>query len=170
MTMTRSRSKVAAACVAVAALLHGCATEAPPTPVPPPAPPPAAPAPAPVPPPPPPPPPAPPPPPPAKRASEIALQKATEQYDAGDFKGAATTLRNAREIWADPDVALKVQAHKIAAFSYCLTGQRALCRRQFDDLLKLDPAFVLKPTEQGHPLWGPVFKEAKRASDARKPR
>lgn len=167
-----------AAVLAIAWLLSACATQpqspAPvaPAPVqaptaPPPAPPPAPAVVEPAPPP-------PPPPPvqavPAKRPSELALRSAIDLYEDGKFDEAARAIQNAREIWSDPEKEVRIEAHKIAAFSYCVTNRRTQCRRQFDALLRIEPGFQLKPTEAGHPLWGPVFQQAKRASDARKKR
>ncbi|MCL4746875.1 MAG: TssQ family T6SS-associated lipoprotein [Burkholderiaceae bacterium] len=107
---------------------------------------------------------------PAKRPSELALRSAIDLYEDGKFDEAARAIQNAREIWSDPEKEVRIEAHKIAAFSYCVTNRRTQCRRQFDALLRIEPGFQLKPTEAGHPLWGPVFQQAKRASDARKKR
>jgi hypothetical protein len=142
---------------AAAVLVTACQTPAPATPETPAAPPAAA-APAPV----PqraPPPPAPPPPP--KPAAEVALDAAMASYDAGDYNGAIKGF-------ASPDIlaastAIKVKAHKYSAFSYCVTNRRTLCRQQFVDALKLDPAFALEPAEQTHPVWGPEYNAAKRS-------
>lgn len=131
-----------------------------PAPAPAPAPRPPAPAPAPA--------PAPPPPPVAvKSPAEQRLAEGVALYDAGDYRGAIRKLQGSQEIWAkDTPAAVAIEAHKTLAFSLCVTGQRAACRRQFDALLKLDPAYELKPSEAGHPQWGPVFVQAKRAANA----
>jgi len=82
-------------------------------------------------------------------------------YDAGDYNGAIKRLASAHEIWSG-DKATKTTALKYMAFSYCVTGRRVLCKRQFDKALKLDPSFDLAQGEKGHPLWGPVFDKAKK--------
>lgn len=141
----------------LAILVAGCETPAPkPAPAPPPAP-----VAAPKPPPPPPPEPVKPVPPP-KSPAEIALDDGTALYDAGDYNGAIKSLLGAKEIWSGPD-AIKVKAHKTLALSYCVTGRRTLCRAQFVDALKIDPAFDLEPAEKTHPIWGPEYNNAKKA-------
>jgi hypothetical protein len=155
------------AALALMAILAGCAAPEP-------APPPPAPVePAPAPPPPPPvvtPPPAPAPAP-VKTPAELSLAAALALYDAGDYKGTIERLRGSRELWSpDTPIAIRIDAHKFTAFSYCVTGRRGSCRAEFDALLRLDPTFELKPAEAGHPSWGPVFVQAKKAAANAKPR
>lgn len=89
------------------------------------------------------------------------LNDGIELYNNGDFTGAIKRLAGAREIWSG-DKPTQLTALKYMAFSYCVTGRRTLCKRQFDKALKLDPAFDLTQGEKGHPLWGPVFEKAKK--------
>jgi hypothetical protein len=59
---------------------------------------------------------------------------------------------------------------KYTAFSYCVTNRRPLCRKEFVEALKLDPAFALEPAELTHPIWGAEYNAAKRiASQPAKP-
>lgn len=102
-------------------------------------------------------------------APGVALSKAeqfladgTELYEKGDFKGAIRKLQGARDSFADNSTGMQ-QSLKYLAFSYCVTGQRSLCKAQFVGLLKIAPEFQLSRAESGHPLWGPVFKEARAA-------
>lgn len=53
----------------------------------------------------------------------------------------------------------KLTAHKYLAFIYCINDEIIQCRSEFDKALNLDPQFKLKPEEEGHPKWGPVFRE-----------
>jgi len=106
-------------------------------------------------------PPPPPPPPPPKPAAEVALEAAMASYDAGDYNGAIKGFASPDIAAASPEI--KVKAHKYAAFSYCVTNRRTLCRQQFVEALKIDPAFALEPAEQTHPIWGAEYKAAKRA-------
>ena len=105
-----------------------------------------------------------PPPPPAALTDGISL------YNSGNYNGAIKRLANAQEIWS-ADTAFQTEALKYMAFSYCVTSRRKLCRLQFEKALKLDPAFDLAPGEKGHPLWGPVFNQVKKAvaAKAKKP-
>jgi hypothetical protein len=103
-----------------------------------------------------------------KTADDPGRQKLAEGvalYEAGDFVGAIRAL-NAPEIGRS-DAAARIEANKYLAFSYCVTNRRTLCRRSFDRVLTIDPAFALKPAEAGHPLWGPVFVQARKAADQR---
>lgn len=84
------------------------------------------------------------------------------QYEAGDFSAAIRSLQ-ASEIDAEP-VESRIRAGKYLAFSYCVTQRRTLCRRTFDSVLRLDRDFTLSPVEAGHPLWGPVFAQARKAA------
>lgn len=97
-----------------------------------------------------------------------AVQKVDEGvtlYEAGDFAAAIRTLQS-QEI-ADGDVGTRVRANKYLAFSYCVTQRRAMCRRSFDAALRLEPSFELAPAEAGHPDWGPVFAQARKAAGQR---
>ena len=111
--------------------------------------------------------PPPPPVPPPPSAAQLRLKEANDLYDAGNFNGAIRKLSGSREVFAnDVPVSVRVDAYKTLAFSYCVTGRRAPCRAQFDALLRLDRSFELSPAEAGHPLWGPVFQQAKKAAEA----
>jgi hypothetical protein len=91
---------------------------------------------------------------------EQLLADGKDLYDKGDYKSAIRKLGAARDA-ADDSSATKQSSLKLLAFSYCVTNQKPLCKQQFTSLLKLAPAFQLSRGEAGHPLWGPVFKEAK---------
>jgi hypothetical protein len=91
---------------------------------------------------------------------EQLFSEGKELYEKGDYRGAIRKLTSARD-GSDDATAVKQNSLKYLAFSYCVTSQRPLCKTQFASLLKLSPAFELSRGEAGHPLWGPVFKEAK---------
>ncbi len=98
----------------------------------------------------------------AEVAASNALKSGIDLYDRGSYSAAIKRLRNAPEIWA-ADKNTQTQALKYMAFSYCVTSRKKLCKLEFQKALKLDPTFELAPGEQGHPLWGPVFEQAKRS-------
>jgi hypothetical protein len=56
-----------------------------------------------------------------------------------------------------------INATKHIAFIHCVSNRQALCREQFQIVLKEDPDFNLAPNEIGHPAWGPVWLSAKGA-------
>jgi hypothetical protein len=92
-----------------------------------------------------------------------ALERAVAQFEQGRFPEAIRLLQESPEILADgPQV--RAQALKQLGFAQCVTGRRPACRRSFDALLTLDPAFELTPAEAGHPSWGTEFERAKAAA------
>lgn len=97
---------------------------------------------------------------------EQRLAEGVALYDQGKFAAAIRKLQTSREIWAD-EPATRIAAYKYLAFSHCVLNRRQPCRRAFDALLKLDPGFDLTAAEIGHPLWGPVFRQAKQESAKR---
>jgi hypothetical protein len=89
------------------------------------------------------------------------LSEGISLYEQGNFNAAIKKMTSSTEIWsADPTI--QTEAFKYLAFSYCVTKKETLCRQQFERALKLIPTFDLAPNEKGHPLWGPVFAQAKR--------
>lgn len=92
---------------------------------------------------------------------DAALKEGIRMYNDGDFNGAIKRL-SGREL-ANGPLAMRLEALKYTAFSYCVTSRQAQCRQAFDKALRLDPDFDLSPGEHGHPLWGPVFTKAKQA-------
>jgi hypothetical protein len=86
-------------------------------------------------------------------------------YDSGDYKGAQRKLLAAQNAASEASMT-KQTSMKLLAFTYCLTNQRVTCRQQFNSLLKLNPKFELTKSEAGHPLWGPVFAQAKKDQTA----
>ena len=80
----------------------------------------------------------------------------------GSMPRALSTSPELSDKAVSPDI--KAEALKYSAFSYCVTSRRTICRRQFDALLKLTPEYQLTPSEAGHPVWGPVLAQAKKAA------
>ena len=94
--------------------------------------------------------------------AQEAVTAGVDAYNRGDYAGAVRRL-TAPEV-AVGEKAVQLKALKYSAFSYCVTKRQAQCRQQFDKAFRLDPAFDLTPGEKGHPLWGPAFDLAKKAS------
>ena len=98
----------------------------------------------------------------AARASAVAERDGiVALYNSGDYRGAVKRSTAALEdvkVYKD----LELDILKFSAFSYCLMQQKNQCRQQFEKALKLDPAFTLEAGEIGHPLWWPVFQQAKK--------
>ncbi|RQS23400.1 TssQ family T6SS-associated lipoprotein [Burkholderia sp. Bp8998] len=98
---------------------------------------------------------------PTQSAARAAVDSARAAYGAGDYGRTIALLSRAKEIdGADTDT--QVAAHKLLAFSYCVTNRIAQCRAEFSKILDLNPRFDLSPAEKGHPIWGPAFEFARR--------
>jgi hypothetical protein len=99
---------------------------------------------------------------PPSQAALDALARVRQAYLAGKYgdviRGVATS-----DALAEAPAQIRVEAWKLQAFSYCVTGYRVLCEEDFARILQLDPKFELAPAEIGHPLWGPAFQQAKAA-------
>ena len=78
-------------------------------------------------------------------------------YETGDYDGAqkslAASLDHGLLQRADQGI-----ARKHLAFVHCISGREGPCRDEFRKAFEIDPAFVLTPAEDGHPIWGPVYR------------
>lgn len=92
--------------------------------------------------------------------AEQKLHETNDLYDRGDYGRVISALITNRDVW-NGTVGQRMQAHKLLAFSYCLTKRQAFCEQQFAAALRLDPQFELKLAERNHPQWGPAFDKAK---------
>lgn len=93
----------------------------------------------------------------AERPAEKALLAGIRAYDDAQYPAAETQLSNAINagLTSPKD---KAAAHKHLAFIYCTSNRMRECESAFRSALQADPAFMLNKSEQGHPLWGPVFQ------------
>ncbi len=95
----------------------------------------------------------------ASRA-EWRLAYGVRAYDDGDYKKARLALQGALNQGLSGTHA-KVKAYKYLAFVACAEGQRNQCKSHFQRAFAIDPQFHLTKAEAGHPVWGPVFLEAR---------
>jgi hypothetical protein len=84
-------------------------------------------------------------------------------YENGNFKEAIAAF-GAPDVQAAP-AAIRVNALKYSAFSYCVLENYAQCRHAFDLALGLDPDFALRSSERGHPMWGTCSMRQKRPAN-----
>lgn len=91
-----------------------------------------------------------------------ALQQVRDEYAASRFGDVARKVATSDALATAPEP-MRVEAFKLQAFSYCVTGYRQLCEDSFARILELQPLFELAPNETGHPQWGPAFQAAKAA-------
>ncbi len=102
------------------------------------------------------------------------LASGVKLYDAGDYDGAVKSLTAALDhgLLSKQDQA---RARKYLAFSHCVSGRDAQCRAEFRKAFEIYPDFALTPAEDGHPIWGPVYRDvrtqliAEREAAVRKP-
>ncbi|MGZ5647489.1 MAG: TssQ family T6SS-associated lipoprotein [Usitatibacter sp.] len=98
---------------------------------------------------------------------EVLRQRATEQlaagvkqYEAGDYDSAVKSLQAS----LDHGVLSKVdqsRARKYLAFSHCVSGREQQCRDEFRKAFEIYPDFSLSTAEDGHPIWGPVYRNVR---------
>jgi Tfp pilus assembly protein PilF len=93
----------------------------------------------------------------AERPAEKALLAGIRAYDDAQYPVAETQLNNAINagLTSAKD---KAAAHKHLAFIYCTSNRMRECESAFRSAVQADPAFLLNKSEQGHPLWGPVYQ------------
>jgi Tfp pilus assembly protein PilF len=94
-----------------------------------------------------------------KFKAESMLDHGIRQYDDGSYKVAARTIQGALD--AGLTTRSQGRAHKYLAFMHCIAGQQSQCREEFRKALEIDPRLELKPEEEGHPMWAPVFRSVK---------
>ncbi len=108
-----------------------------------------------------------------RAATELAA--GVKSYDAGEYDNAAKSLMSS----LDHGLLSKVEqarARKYLAFTYCVTGRELLCRDEFRKAFEIYPEFALTAAEDGHPIWGPVYRNVRtqlvaerEAAQARRP-
>jgi tetratricopeptide (TPR) repeat protein len=93
------------------------------------------------------------------RAKE-QLALGQRQYEAGEYEPAARSLSAALDhgLLTKPDQA---RARKLLAFIHCVAGREVLCRDEFRKAFEIFPDFSLTPAEDGHPIWGPVYRDVR---------
>ena len=98
----------------------------------------------------------------ATAAQQQAIASLRQTYAEGRFGDVIRQSARSAELRSAP-TAIRVEALKLEAFSYCVTNHRALCEQQFTRILALDPQFELAGAERGHPQWQPAFDAARKA-------
>jgi tetratricopeptide (TPR) repeat protein len=93
------------------------------------------------------------------RAQE-QLAQGVKQYEAGDFDNALKSLTAS----LDHGLLSKVdqsRARKLLAFTHCVQGREQQCREEFRTAFEINPEFALTPAEDGHPIWGPIYRSVR---------
>lgn len=94
-----------------------------------------------------------------ERAHE-QLALGIRQYEAGEFDNAVKSLTAS----LDHGLLTKTEqsrARKYLAFSHCVSNRGEQCRDEFRKAFEINPEFSLTPAEDGHPIWGPVYRSVR---------
>ena len=98
--------------------------------------------------------------------AEQDLEQAIKIYEEGDYPTAIVILQHAltNGLRSKHDQA---RAYKYLAFIHCTSAREKLCRDAFKKAFEVDPAFDLQLAEEGHPVWGPVFRSVQGSKSAK---
>ena len=94
-----------------------------------------------------------------ERATE-QLAAGVKQYESGDYDNAVKSLTASLE-HGMLSKAEQARARKYIAFSHCVSGREILCRDEFRKAFEIYPDFALTAAEDGHPIWGPVYRNVR---------
>lgn len=100
--------------------------------------------------------------------ADAHLATGVQFYEDGNYKAAQTELQAA----LDQGLAGKTdqaRARKYLAFIACTANQRDQCKKHFAAAFAAYPKFRLSKAEAGHPIWGPVYSEAKAEAGKKAP-
>lgn len=88
------------------------------------------------------------------------LAQGIRLYESGDFDNAMKSLAASLDhgLLSKPEQAT---ARKYLAFIYCVSAREALCRAEFRKAFEIHAEFTLTPAEDGHPIWGPVYRDVR---------
>ncbi|MBV5297955.1 MAG: TssQ family T6SS-associated lipoprotein [Rhodoferax sp.] len=99
-------------------------------------------------------------------ASEKNLTMALASFERGEYNLAMKQL-SPLTTETSLDKSGRIKAIKTLAFAQCLTRAVVACRKTFEKAFQLDAQFDLAPAEQGHPVWGPQFERARKATQVK---
>jgi len=95
-----------------------------------------------------------------RERAQQQLADGVKQYDAGDYDNAVKNLTSSLEHGL-LSKAEQARARKYLAFSHCVSGREILCRDEFRKAFEIYPEFALTAAEDGHPIWGPVYRNVR---------
>lgn len=88
------------------------------------------------------------------------LGQGVKQYEAGDYDASTRNLSAS----LDHGLLGKAEqstARKYLAFIHCAAGREVPCRDEFRKAFEIDRDFSLSAAEDGHPIWGPVYRDVR---------
>ena len=88
------------------------------------------------------------------------LAKGAELYQAGEYEAAIKMLAGSLDhgLLSRQD---QSRARKLMAFSHCVQGREGPCRDEFRKAFEINSDFALSAAEDGHPIWGPVYRNVR---------
>jgi tetratricopeptide (TPR) repeat protein len=94
-----------------------------------------------------------------ERARE-QLGQGVKLYESGDYDNALKTLTASLDhgLLTKPE---QSSARKYIAFVHCVSNREQLCRDEFRKAFEINPEFSLTSAEDGHPIWGPVYRSVR---------
>jgi len=95
-----------------------------------------------------------------RERAQQQLADGVKQYDAGEYDNAVKNLTSSLEHGL-LSKAEQARARKYLAFSHCVSGREILCRDEFRKAFEIYPEFALTTAEDGHPVWGPVYRNVR---------
>jgi tetratricopeptide (TPR) repeat protein len=93
------------------------------------------------------------------RATE-QLAAGVKQYEVGEYDNAVKSLTASLE-HGMLSKQQQARARKYIAFSNCVSGHEVLCRDEFRKAFEIYPDFSLTTAEDGHPIWGPIYRNVR---------
>jgi tetratricopeptide (TPR) repeat protein len=95
-----------------------------------------------------------------RQRAQDSLAAGVKQYDAGDYDNAEKSLQASLDhgLLSKSD---QSRARKLLAFIYCTSNREQPCRDEFRKAFEINPDFSLTPAEDGHPIWGPVYRDVR---------
>ena len=94
-----------------------------------------------------------------ERATE-QLSAGVKQYEVGEYDNAVKSLTASLEHGMLSKMQ-QARARKYLAFSHCVSGRESLCRDEFRKAFEIYPDFSLTAAEDGHPIWGPIYRNVR---------
>ena len=95
-----------------------------------------------------------------RERANAQLQQGVTQYQAGDYDNAMKSLTSSLDhgLLSKAD---QSRARKVLAFIHCVSGRENLCRDEFRKAFEINPDFSLTTAEDGHPIWGPIYRDVR---------
>lgn len=94
-----------------------------------------------------------------ERATE-QLATGVKQYEVGEYDNAVKSLTASLE-HGMLSKAQQARARKYLAFTHCVSGRELQCRDEFRKAFEIYSDFSLTPAEDGHPIWGPIYRNVR---------